>query len=338
MSISPVLPIPLMALICIAMIALKRKGMWNFTRQILVAVLIFAINLRPAIPSDKVTIVKNDVDVLFVVDNTISMLAEDYGSDEERRMDAVREDIETIMGEFEGARFGLITFDDSANYVIPYTFEPAIVLSATETLEGRLKEYAGGTSLNIAFDEMKDVLEKNTGADDDDDDDDEDDEDLITGEGRVQVVFFISDGEITSGDRLRSFEKISSYIDTGAVLGYGTSQGGRMYVRNYNGDGYELLEYYDSGYNRVTAISKIDEDNLQSVAADLGITYYHMQNHNDLKAAIEDIKTAVNTGDFERSNKTGEGQLEIYFILAGAVAALLIYDMIYYRKRLGQER
>ena len=337
MSISPVLPIPLMVIICIAMIALKRKGMWNYTRQILIAVLIFAINLRPAIPSDKITVVKNDVDVLFVVDNTISMLAEDYGSDDERRMDAVRADIESIMEEFEGARFGLITFDDSANYVIPYTSEPAIVLSATETLEGRLKEYAGGTSLNIAFDEMKDVLEKNTGANDDEDDDEED-EDIVTGKDRIQVVFFISDGEITSGDRLRSFEKISGLIDTGAVLGYGTSQGGRMYVRNYYDDTYELLEYYDSGYNRVTAISKIDEGNLQDIASDLGVSYYHMQNHNDLKSAINDIKTAINTGDFERSDKRGEGQLEIYYILAGAVAVLLIYDMIYYRKRLGQER
>ena len=337
MSISPVLPIPLMVIICIAMIALKRKGMWNFTRQILIAVLIFAINLRPAIPSDNITVVRNDVDVLFVVDNTISMLAEDYGADEERRMDAVRADIETIIDEFDGARFGLITFDDSANYVIPYTSEPAILLSATETLEGRLKEYAGGTSLNIAFDEMKDVLEKNTGADDDDDDDDED-EDLISGKDRIQIVFFISDGEITSGDRLRSFEKISGLIDTGAVLGYGTSQGGRMYVRNYYDDTYELLEYYDSGYNRVTAISKIDEGNLQDLAADLGVGYYHMQNHNDLKEAIDTIKTAINTGDFERDNKAGEGQLEIYYILAGAVGVLLIYDMIYYRKRLGQER
>lgn len=338
MNISPVLPIPVMAIICIGLIALKRKGVWNYTRQIIIAVLIFAINLRPAIPTDKVTVVKNDVDVLFVVDNTISMLAEDYGSDDERRMDAVRQDIETIMGEFEGARFGLLTFDDTANYVIPYTSEASIVLSATETLEGRLKEYAGGTSLNISYDAMKDVLESNLGLDGDDDDDDEDEDDRVTGEDRIQVVFYISDGEITSGDRLRSFEKISALIDTGAVLGYGTSQGGKMYVRNYTTGTYELLQYYDNGFNLVTALSKIDEGNLQDVANDLGIGYYHMQNHSDLNEAISAIKTAISTGDFERADKAGEGRLEIYYILAGATGILLIYDMIYYRRKLGQER
>lgn len=339
-NISPVLPIPVMAIICIGMIALKRKGVWNFTRQIIIAVLIFAINLRPALPTDKIVVVKNDVDVLFVVDNTISMLAEDYGSDDDRRMDAVREDIETIMGEFEGARFGLLTFDDTANYVIPYTSEPDIVLNATQTLEGRLKEYAGGTSLNISYDALKEVLENNTGVNDDDDDDDDDDEDVdrITGEDRIQVVFYISDGEITSGDRLRSFEKISPLIDTGAVLGYGTSQGGQMHVRNYLLGTYELLQYYDSGYNLVTAISKIDEDNLKNIATDLGIGYYHMQNHSDLNEAITAVKTAISTGDFERSDKSGEGKLEVYYILSGALAVFLIYDMIYYRRKLGQER
>ena len=338
MTISPVIPIPLMVIICIALIALKRKGAWNFTRQIIISVLIFAINLRLAIPSDTVTVVKNDIDVLFVVDNTISMLAEDYGSDDDRRMDAVREDVETIMNEFEGARFGLLTFDDTANYVIPYTSESSIVLSAVQTLEGRLKEYAGGTSLNISYDAMKQVLENNIGLTDDDDDDEEEDIDEISGENRVQVVFYISDGEITSGDRLRSFERISELVDTGAVLGYGTSAGGQMHVRNYDSDGYELLQYYDNNYNYVTAISKIDEDNLKDLAADINIPYFHMTNHSDLNTAIEAVKLSISQGEFNREKKSGEGQLEIYYILAGVLAGLLIYDMIYYRKRLGQER
>lgn len=339
MNISPVLPIPVMAIICIGLIALKRKGAWNFIRQIIIAVLIFAINLRPAIQTDNLTVIKNDVDVLFVVDNTISMLAEDYGADDDRRMDAVRYDMESIMLEFEGARFGLITFDDTANYVIPYTTETSIVLSATQTLEGRLKEYAGGTSLNIAYDEMKEVLEGNLGLNEDEDDDDDDEPDSkISGENRIQVVVFISDGEITSGDRLRSFEKISELIDTGVVLGYGTDRGGQMYVRNYFDGTYELLQYHDSGYNLVTAVSKIDEDNLRDLAADLGVPYYHMQNHNDLNEAIAALKTTIDTGSFERSNKAGEGELEIYYIFAGVLAAFLIYDMIYYRRKLGQER
>ena len=62
MTISPVIPIPIMVIICIALIALKRKGAWNFTRQIIISVLIFAINLRLAIPSDNVMVVKNDID------------------------------------------------------------------------------------------------------------------------------------------------------------------------------------------------------------------------------------------------------------------------------------
>lgn len=337
MNISPVLPIPVMLILMIGMIALKRKGAWNFTRQIIIAVLLFAINLRPAIPTNNITYVKNDVDVLFVVDNTISMLAEDYGSDDSRRMDAVREDIEQITEDFAGARFALVTFDDSCNLIIPYTFEPAIILGAVGGLEGRLREYAAGTTLNIAYDTTCDVLENNLGLYDDEDDDDEKDDDTISGANRVQVVFFISDGEITSGDRLRSFERISELIDTGAVLGYGTSQGGQMYVRSFDNDEYQLLQYYDNN-SLVTAMSRIDEDNLQAVAADMGVNYYHMQNHSDLSAAVTDVKNSIDTGSFEKSNREGIGTLEIYFIFAGILGAFLIYDMIYYRRKLGQER
>ena len=43
---------------------------------------------------------------------------------------------------------------------------------------------------------------------------------------RIQVVIFISDGEITSNDRLRSYERLADYVDVGGVLGYGTTSGG----------------------------------------------------------------------------------------------------------------
>ena len=49
------------------------------------------------------------------------------------------------------------------------------------------------------------------------------------------AVFFITDGEITNNDSLESFSKASKYIDYGAVLGYGTKEGGKMYPKSdYN--------------------------------------------------------------------------------------------------------
>ena len=60
------------------------------------------------VPGKDVTNLSNNVDVLFVIDNTISMLAEDYDGDG-RRMDAVKEDCKYIMEQFPGASFSVVT-------------------------------------------------------------------------------------------------------------------------------------------------------------------------------------------------------------------------------------
>lgn len=339
MTISPLLPIPLMAVICIVMIVLKRKGAWNFIRQIIISILIFAINLRPALPTDTVTVISNDVDVLFVVDNTISMLAEDYGSDDGRRIDAVREDVAAIMEDFAGARFALISFGDNPVYMVPYTTSTDAIVQAVNSLEGETKNYAGGTSLNTAYDMMRDVLESNGNDEDDDDDDKDKDGPAVPETDRVQVVIFISDGEITSNDRLRSYERIAELIDTGAVLGYGTTSGGQMHVRDYAlDDQLELLQYYDSNYNLVTALSKIDESNLKKLAGDMGVEYYHMTDHSDVEDVTGAINGMIERGDFAQTEKEGEGSIEIYWAFAAGLAVFMLYDLFYYRKKMGNER
>ena len=95
---------------------------------------------------------------------------------------------------------------------------------------------------------------------------------------RYTVVFFISDGEITNDDKLKSFSGASSYLDGGAVLGYGTSQGGQMKVqKSMYMDEKGYLEDTESSSN---AVSKINENNLKTIAQDMGIDYIHMEKHS----------------------------------------------------------
>ena len=81
MTVNPIIPIWLMAIICIALAFFRRKGTFNYIRQIAIIVLLFIINLRIMVPDYDAETIKRKIDVLFVVDNTISMQAEDYGSD-----------------------------------------------------------------------------------------------------------------------------------------------------------------------------------------------------------------------------------------------------------------
>ena len=323
----PIIPIWVMGIICVVLLILKRKGALNFIRQLIIVALLFVINLRIAVPSDNITIIKRDVDVLLVVDNTISMLAEDYGKNDERRIDAVKEDVAEIIDTFEGARFALITVTDTANYLVPYTSEYNLITQAVNALEGQTKVYGSGTSLNVVRDVFEDNLEDNADSMKEEDDD------------RIQLVFFISDGENTDDKKMNSFEDLSEYIDGGAVMGYGTRDGGIMKVKySATSEEYEVLKYYDNGYNLVTPKSHIDEETLENLADDLGIDYYHMTKSSDLDDMLDELTAKLDSGEFSKSSETGEGYDNIYWIFALALAVVLLADFIHYRVKFGEER
>ena len=116
MRIDPIIPIWLMLILCVGMAFLKRRKRSAYIRQIAAIILIFLINLRIMVPSSNVetSVRKLDTYVLFVVDDTISMLAQDYAGDTER-LTAVKKDCEHIVDEMDGAKFAVITFNNSAN-------------------------------------------------------------------------------------------------------------------------------------------------------------------------------------------------------------------------------
>ena len=109
MRIDPIIPIWLMLILCVGMAFLKRRKRSAYIRQIAAIILIFLINLRIMVPSSNVetSVRKLDTYVLFVVDDTISMLAQDYAGDTER-LTAVKKDCEHIVDEMDGAKFAII--------------------------------------------------------------------------------------------------------------------------------------------------------------------------------------------------------------------------------------
>ena len=141
------------------------------------------------------------------------------------------------------------------------------------------------------------------------------------------IVFFISDGEITNNDALCSFSEIRQYIDGGAVLGYGTEEGGKMYVYDYFSDDFEVVQdESDFPYN--DAISRIDEKNLKAIAKDLGISYKNM-NKNDTDDVIDDIiKDITKNTASSLENKSLSGYKDIYYIFVIPLLLILIYEFI----------
>lgn len=307
MITNPILPIWLMTIFCIIMLFLKRKGMFPFIRQVCIILLIFIINLRPMIPSDNVnsTTAKMEVSVLFVVDNTISMLAKDYDNDTER-LSAVKADCSYIIDELYGADFSVISFDSEAKMLSPFTSDTEFAKNTISAIYPADELYAKGSSMNtskeILLKTLKNIKKKNDGS---------------------VAVFFISDGEITNNDTLKSFSETSKYIDYGAVLGYGTKEGGKMYPKSdYDTETEALQDKSDYPYK--DAISKIDETNLKQLADDMKISYVNMNKQENIKDTLTEIRQNANTST-EDGDKT-TGYEDIYYWFALPLLLLLIYD------------
>ncbi|MCR4688159.1 MAG: VWA domain-containing protein [Saccharofermentans sp.] len=309
----PMLPIWVMVLICIGLLLLKRKGIAPYVRQIFMVILIFIINLRPMYKSDNVKVVKQDLNCycIFVVDNTTSMLAEDYNGDE-TRMTGVSADVKHITESLGGAKFAVIDFNNEAHMSAPFTDDNVFINNVISSLAPPYLVYSKGTNISVSYSLLEYLLEET--------------EEFDNGE---VLVFFMSDGENTDGNDLDSFADLAEYIDGGAVMGYGTDSGGQMHWHDVLDDELVLVED-ERDYPYKTAISKIDEDNLEDIASDLDLPYVHMEETSDIDDVLDDI---VETLASEQKEDVRKGYKDMYYLFAIPLAGLIAYEFISVKRR-----
>lgn len=258
---------------------------------------VIIIGIRPRRFDPDAEISTNNLNVCFVVDTTISMWAEDYGNSKPR-MDGVRDDIDRIMDALPDSYFALMRFDNGAQILAPFTQDFHAIEESMDELKMPGYSTAEGSSMNTVYGALKSMLGSSAKKD------------------RKTIVFLFSDGEITDGSTLRSFDGLGSLVDDGAVLGYGTAAGGRMY--------YEGRGYIQDSTTRTDARSVINETNLKQLASDLGIEYIHETGRDTsaMTATLGRIRmlsagTARQQGDLS-------GFSETYYYFAGALALCLI--------------
>ena len=315
-TFEPMIPIWLMVIICIGLLAIKRKGIIPYVRQCLIVLLLFAINLRPMYVSDEVKVMRQKLNCycVIVVDDTLSMMAEDYDGDGDKvtRMDAAKADVEYITKKMTGAKFCIIDFNNDVNLLTPFTDDPAYVRSVIDAMKPLVDYHATGTNISVCKPLLATMLN----------------DAKMLNDGHV-VVFFLTDGENTDDHKLESFADISEGIEGGAVMGYGTSKGGQMHYYDELHDETVLVEDKRS-YPYKPAVSKIDEKNLKQIASDLNIEYIHMDKSEDLDDTIDNIMKLL---DKQQEESTEYGYADIYFWFVIPLAALLAYEFISVKRR-----
>ena len=274
-------------------------------RFLIMGGLIAVIALRPMVENGTVEVEMKNLDVLFVIDSTISMWAEDYDGGKRERMEGVIEDCHALMEDLQGANFAVIKFDNRSRILSPFTQDFETVNDILDLIERPSSLYAKGSSLNTPMSDMDMLLSSSRKK-----------------ENRKSVVFFFSDGEITDNSKLMSYRNLGTKTDYGAVLGYGTAAGGKMrsdygsYIKDYS-----TME---------DARSIIDEENLSAIASDLGVEYIHMDPDVSLKSLAEVIRQSSSITLEKKKIPVFEDK---YWIFAIPLVIILILELLLYIHR-----
>ena len=290
----PIIPIPLMIIISIILIIIiilsSKKA--KLIVRLLIVLMLFLINLRPMIPNGETEVMNNNLDIIFVVDTTLSMDAQDYGNKQ-----------------IPGAHYSLISFDLDTKIRLPLTSDANALLASSNTLRVIDELYARGSSVTIFREELAEVLKSSKKK-----------------ENHSRIVFICTDGEQTVDRDIDSLKPLAENVDGGAILGYGTTKGGKIEVENYDGTKEELKDR--SSYPYKDAVSVLDESNLKQMAKDLDISYVHMTSTNKIDSEIKEIKKLKNNNDSEIE----ESYQDIYYYYSPLLFILLFIELFLDRR------
>ncbi|CAM3336546.1 VWA domain-containing protein [Aequorivita lipolytica] len=266
-----------------------------------IACLSFAL-VNPKIGTKLETVKREGVDIVFALDVSKSMLAEDIAPN---RLEKSKQLITQIINGLAGDRIGIIGYAGSAFPQVPITsdFSSAkLFLSGMNT--GMVSSQ--GTAITQAI-EMAQTFY--------------DDEDQTN-----RVLFLISDGEDHEGNILEIAEEAAEKGIRIFTIGVGTVEGGPIPIKE-NG----VLQYYKRDQNNEQVITRLGEETLKEIAKTANGEYIDGSN---TKVVVDRVKTILNGMDkkeFEAKQFT-DFKDQFQWFLAGALF-LLVLDVFFLERK-----
>jgi Ca-activated chloride channel family protein len=190
-------------------------------------------------------------DVLFAVDVSRSMLAEDVKPD---RLSRARLAVIDLLQKLEGDRVGLVAFAGSAFLQAPLTADHAAFRQSLEALDTDVIP-RGGTDIGAALHEAEEAFR-------------------IAGQSQKLLVL-VTDGEDLTGNARVAAQEAAKQGITVYTVGVGTPTGERIPLARAGGRGLVL----DERGNPVT--SKLDEAGLRAIAEATGGFYVPLGAHGE---------------------------------------------------------
>jgi len=310
--------LPLMALLFLYVQYWKRKKQREFGDLVLVAklspeksqfksilkfvVLVLALAslimalVNPKMRTKMETIKREGIDIVFAVDVSKSMLAEDVAPS---RLEKSKQLVSQIINQLGNDRIGIVAYAGSAFPVLPITTDYGVTKMFLQSMNTNMVS-SQGTSLDEAINLSGTFFDKSNKT--------------------SKLVILISDGEDHSEgaeDAAAEATKMGMKIIT---IGVGTPKGGPIPLKQ-NG----VVQSFKRDQNNEVVITKLNAESLESIAKATKGMYI---NGNQTKAVLEKIKKALDTiqkTEFEATQMANYQSQFQWFI--GLAILLLVLDL-----------
>ena len=190
-----------------------QRRLWKTLLKILAALLIAVAIMRPQWGSKKIEIARRGIDIVFIVDTSKSMLAEDV---QPNRMQRVKQDVRYLIEDVvQRDRVALVAFAGTARTLCPLTLDQSALEIFLDELDvGIIPQ--GGTDLTDALDEGLAAFGDDI--------------------RNHKAIILFSDGEAHEGVPERSLEEARRLGVRIYTIGIGSSDGERIPVIDKDGN------------------------------------------------------------------------------------------------------
>jgi Ca-activated chloride channel family protein len=258
--------------------------------------------VNPKIGTKLETIKREGVDVVFAIDVSKSMLAEDIAPN---RLEKAKQLVTQIINNLASDRVGIIAYAGKAIPQLPITTDYAAAKMFLQNMNTDMLS-SQGTAINEAIELAK------TYYDDD--------------EQTNRVLIIISDGEDHGEVAAKVAEEAYQEGIRIFTIGVGDTKGGPIPIKR---NGVVLNYKKDSGGE--TVITRLDEETLKSIANEADGVYLNGRNTNEVVESISDILNKMDKKEFE-AKQFADFKDQFQWFLAFAIALLFLDIFLLERK------
>lgn len=282
------------------------SSLFKSTVKMVVILLAFAALIiglvNPKIGTKLETVKREGIDIVFAIDVSKSMLAEDMAPN---RLDKSKQIVSQIINQLGSDRIGIVAYAGGAFPILPITTDYGVAKMFLQSMNTDMVS-SQGTSLDQAIQLSTDFFEE--------------------GNATNKLIILISDGEDHSEGIEAAVEKANEVKAKILTIGVGTTEGGPIPLRR-NG----IVESFKRDQKDEVVITALNEETLKQIAKETKGDYI---NGNNTKEVLEFVKNALDNiekTEFE-TTQVADFQSQFQWFLGFAFLLLLLDTFLLERK------